>query len=588
LGIICPLYKNKGSVTDPDNYRGITLLSCTSKLFTACLNHRLSKYVEDNILGEEQAGFREGYSTIDHIFVLQLVIELYQSVHKRVYCAFIDYRKAFDYVSRPLLWQKLLSYDINGKFLKVIQNLYSKAKSCIKKENLFSDYFLCNIGVRQGDNLSPLLFALFINDFTKYVGTSYHGLNIANTCYPSLNDEDIVLIKLFVLLYADDTIILSENEHELQTALDTVHKYCELYKLTVNTSKTKIIVFSRGKVRRFPTFYYGDSIVEVVSDYVYLGVTMNYNNTFVKAMRKQLDQGRKAQFAMLVKARKLMLPVDIQCTLFESLVFPVLLYGCEVWGFHSSNMLEIFYRKFLKKLLNLRPSTPNCMIYGEVGKMPLQVNIDKQMINYWLRLLNKEENTLAYIIYKISLNLFSRDIYKAKWLCKIKCVLDNCGLSYVWFDQENINTRQCKLLIHNQIENIALHSWFIDMSSSSMCISYRLYKKHLNFERYLTNSNYRDRISLTKFRCANSKLPVYDQIYVYATDKCTLCDLHERGDEYHYILICPFFKHDREMYLKRYYYNRPNLLKFEQLFSSQNKNTISKLAKLVKVILACF
>ena len=78
------VFTHYGPVTDPDNYRGITLLSCTSKLFTACLNQRLSKYVQDNILGEEQAGFRKGYSTIDHIFVLQHVIELYQSVHKRV------------------------------------------------------------------------------------------------------------------------------------------------------------------------------------------------------------------------------------------------------------------------------------------------------------------------------------------------------------------------------------------------------------------------------------------------------------------------------------------------------------------------
>ena len=186
--------------------------------------------------------------------------------------------------------------------------------------------------------------------------------------------------------------MLSENERELQAALDMVHTYCALYKLTVNTNKTKIIIFSRGMVRRFPTFVYGESEIEVVKDYVYLGVTMNYNNTFLKAMRKQLDQGRKAQFSMLIKARKLMLPVDIQCTLFESLVFPVLLYGCEVWGFQNSNMLEIFYRKFLKKLLNLRPSSPNCMVYGEVGKLPIQSTIDKHLINYWLRLLDKEEN----------------------------------------------------------------------------------------------------------------------------------------------------------------------------------------------------
>ena len=96
-------------------------------------------------------------------------------------------------------------------------------------------------------------------------------------------------------------------------ALDSVHEYCTLYNLTVNTSKTKIMVFSRGKVKRYPIFSYGDDIIEVVSDYVYLGVTMNYNNEFVNAMRNQLDQGRKEQFSMLIKCRKLELPRDIQC-----------------------------------------------------------------------------------------------------------------------------------------------------------------------------------------------------------------------------------------------------------------------------------
>ena len=109
LGIINPIYKNKGPRSDQDNYRGITLLSCTCKLFTACINTRLSDYVQQDILGEEQAGFRHGYITIDHIYVLQTIIELYQSVYKRVYCAFIDYRKAFDSLDRNYLWQKLLS-----------------------------------------------------------------------------------------------------------------------------------------------------------------------------------------------------------------------------------------------------------------------------------------------------------------------------------------------------------------------------------------------------------------------------------------------------------------------------------------------
>ena len=96
-------------------------------------------------------------------------------------------------------------------------------------------------------------------------------------------------------------------------------------------------------------------------------------------------------------------------------------------------MLEIFYRKFLKKIIHLSPSTPSCIVYGEVGKLPLQVTVDKQLITYWLRLLNKDESTLAHIIYIIILHLFVRDEYKIKWLCRVKTlstVVDYriCGL----------------------------------------------------------------------------------------------------------------------------------------------------------------
>ena len=72
---------------------------------------------------------------------------------------------------------------------------------------------------------------------------------------------------------------------------------------------------------------------------------MNYNNKYEKAIRKQLDQGRKAQFSLLVKAKKLELP--IQCNLFEKLVYPIMLYGCEIWGTKHQDILEIFYRKFI-------------------------------------------------------------------------------------------------------------------------------------------------------------------------------------------------------------------------------------------------
>ena len=237
-----------------------------------------------------------------------------------------------------------------------------------------------------------------------------------------------------MLLYADDTIILAENERDLQTVLDSVQEHCTKFKLIVNTNKPKIIIFSRGKVRRFTTFKYGCDIIEVVSDYVYLGVKMNFNNTFAKAMKKQLDQGRRAQFSMLIKARKLDLPIYIQTKFFELLVCPILIYGSEVWGLKKIDMLEILYQFFFPK--KLRPSTPNCMIYGEVGKLPQQTFVDKQLIVYWLRVLNKEVHTFAYMVYMIALNLFRRNEYRSQWLKRVQYILDSCGLSYMWYQQQ--------------------------------------------------------------------------------------------------------------------------------------------------------
>ena len=90
------------------------------------INERLIKFVELNkVIGEEQAGFRSGYSTQDHIFTLHSIIDIYLnkfSTTKRLYCAFIDYQKAFDLVDRSSLWSKLLTYNINGRLMKLIHN----------------------------------------------------------------------------------------------------------------------------------------------------------------------------------------------------------------------------------------------------------------------------------------------------------------------------------------------------------------------------------------------------------------------------------------------------------------------------------
>ena len=129
VGIIIPIFKNKGDVKNPDNYRGITLLSCLGKLFTSILNHRITGYLERNsTIGEEQAGFRSGYSTTDHVFTLKCVIDIYLQQKKHLYCAFIDYKKAFDLIDRSSLWLKMLKSGVNGKVFTVIKNIYGYTK----------------------------------------------------------------------------------------------------------------------------------------------------------------------------------------------------------------------------------------------------------------------------------------------------------------------------------------------------------------------------------------------------------------------------------------------------------------------------
>ena len=148
-GVIFPIYKQKGDINNPDNYRGITILSCFGKLFTAILNTRLNIFLESSgILGEEQAGFRKKCSIVDHIFTLKMLVDFYLHKNKKLYCSFIDYRKAFDSVHRLALWKKLLQNNIDGKVFKVIYSLYDKAKSCVCSSQCLPSFFVSCTGVR--------------------------------------------------------------------------------------------------------------------------------------------------------------------------------------------------------------------------------------------------------------------------------------------------------------------------------------------------------------------------------------------------------------------------------------------------------
>ena len=137
---------------------------------------------------------------------------------EKLFAAFIDFERAFDTIWRDGLWFKLLTLHINGKMYNVIIHSYENIKSNIVYNNNVSDYFMCNKGVRQGENLSPILFALYLNDLEHFLeDKSLRGLESISE---EMESKLQIYLKMFVILYADDTVLLAESADDLQKQLD--------------------------------------------------------------------------------------------------------------------------------------------------------------------------------------------------------------------------------------------------------------------------------------------------------------------------------------------------------------------------------
>ena len=343
LGDILPIYKNKGNIHHPENYRPITILSCFGKLFTSILNTRITKYVEESgTLNSCQAGFRKGFSTTDNLFVLQSLIDIAKANKSKLFCAFIDFKQAFDTVWRTGLWNKLLNTNINGKCFTFITNMYKNIKSRVKTAEGTSAFFPCQTGVRQGENLSPLLFSIYLNDLREYLDAN----KVPGIPCETIDENVYVFIKIIVLFFADDTVIFGNSKEDLQLALNVFSKYCDDWKLTVNISKTKVMVFSGGRLPSNIRFHFKNTELQVVNEYKYLGIFVSRTGTFLKTKRHIAEQANIALFSLLRKIRVLNLPIQMQVDLFNKTSKPILLYGCEIWGFGNLDPIERVQLKF--------------------------------------------------------------------------------------------------------------------------------------------------------------------------------------------------------------------------------------------------
>ena len=357
--------------------------------------------------------------------MIHTLVDIFLKQYRRVYVAWIDYAKAFDMVWRSALWFKLTKSGVSSKIVNVIKQIYGNIKSKVFAHGQFSPSFPSFAGVRQGESLSPFLFSIFINDLEEFL--TKHGFD-----YLKISKNDSYnYFTLMIVLYADDTAIMADSKDNLQRGLNALWSYCEMWKLQVNTDKTKVTIFEKRKSNeQNAIFTFNDNPIEVVGSFNYLGAILSSNGLMKKCIDSALNKGRKAMFSILRKARTLNLTPEIQIDLFHKLVVPIVLYGAEIWAYEDLDKLDKFHIKFLRYVLKLNTCTPIPMIYGETGEIPISIHAKARMIGFLSKMLNQNTNTLSKQVFELAYKMHTDGYYTCKWIYKVTSILEPLRYRY--------------------------------------------------------------------------------------------------------------------------------------------------------------
>ena len=235
------------------------------------IDKRLRNWAENNnntIINDCQYGFCKQRSTVDCIFILSPIInKVFKQEKKNEFCSFIDFKKAFDLVYRNGIWHKLLFYCVSSKIDKMLRAIHEKVQSCVRTNGNYSDFFDSIAGVKQGEPLSPLLYILFIN--------MYENIIVQDNDTFGIDD-----LRIFILLYADDTVLLSYTPDGLQILLNQLHSYCNKWGIRVNAEKSVVMVFKQGNHTENANLFYDGKLFKVVTKFNHLGVNRSSNGNF--------------------------------------------------------------------------------------------------------------------------------------------------------------------------------------------------------------------------------------------------------------------------------------------------------------------
>ena len=346
LGITIPIYKGGGK--DPLNansYRGITINSVISKVLDTLILDRLEPlFVEGGVPHPNQSAYRKHVSCMDAIFATQEVINRYLMEGGKMYMCLYDLEKAFDSVEFPVLLKRLFDVGINSKTWRILRSWYTDGHSSVCLGQHVSPPFALRRGVRQGSVLSPALFLLIMDPLLRQLQSPSIGAS-TNNMYAG------------GFLHADDIRTLAPSVSSLEAQISIVKRFTEDNFLKLNASKCEIVAFkkvstSAGEER----IEAGECSFLVGRTATCLGYQWKDDLSSSHAIQVRVQKARKAyfQYGSIYAFQGMLSPLSC-CSIVETCILPILLYGVENWVLspESVQMLESFQGEIAKRILRL-------------------------------------------------------------------------------------------------------------------------------------------------------------------------------------------------------------------------------------------
>ena len=383
-GIIIPLPK-KGDLRDCNNWRGITLLSVPGKVMAGIILNRIKDAV-DEVLRQQQAGFRKGRSCCEQIFALRQIIEKAIALDSNLLITFIDFKKAFDCVHRPSVWNILRSYGIPDKIIGIIQNFYKDSRCAVRADGQQGEWFQIVTGVRQGCLLSPLIFLLVVDWILKR-STSNNECGLPWNEGQTLTDLD----------FADDIAVLEKTRKGMQELISRVEMEAGTVGLRMNAGKTKVMMI--GHVDPGPNIQAEGSTIEEVTEFCYLGSVLSHDSSCDKDIKTRLGKAN-SNFGRLHSIwRSKTLSIKIKVRLYESLILSTLLYAAETWPMTVTNMkkLEAAHHRWQRRILGIiwKDKVTNEEVRRKTGLEKLEVILKRRRLRWWGHLQRMSTNRIS-------------------------------------------------------------------------------------------------------------------------------------------------------------------------------------------------